>query len=167
MEWTRKPSMIERLIDVSVPALVAGAAGFAGWAGELTLGHSAGMALAAAAVAALVLRWASAPRAGRFEFALDALAAPVADEVAGDELLLEDRLDEPGQDSRVVRLFAPETLAMPGDLAARIDDWLEGARTRTAARPGLAVNGGGHGPASSPASAALHAALADIKRSLG
>ena len=39
MEWTRKPSMLERLIDGSVPALVAGAAGFAGWAGELTLGQ--------------------------------------------------------------------------------------------------------------------------------
>ena len=82
-----------------------------------------------------------------------------------DELLLTDRIDEPVEQSRVVRLFAPETLQVPGELAERIDEWLEGAKSRLGERGDEPRRG--HGPAASPASAALHSALADIRRSLG
>lgn len=82
-----------------------------------------------------------------------------------DELLLTDRIDEPAEQSRVVQLFAPETLQVPGALAERIDEWLDGARARLGERNDEPRRG--HGPAASPASAALHTALADIRRSLG
>lgn len=81
-----------------------------------------------------------------------------------DELILDDPIAPAPGGSRVVRLFAPETIAAPGELAERIDSWLEGARARQ--RPAVAAGGGGHGPTSSPASAALHAALDDLRRSL-
>ena len=82
-----------------------------------------------------------------------------------DELLLTDPIEAPTEESRVVRLFAPETLQVPGELAERIDDWLDGARSRLGAKGDQPRRG--HGPAASPASAALHSALADIRRSLG
>jgi hypothetical protein len=81
-----------------------------------------------------------------------------------DELILDDPIAPAAGGSRVVRLFAPETIAAPGELADRIDSWLEGARGRQ--RPVVAASGGGLGPTSSPASAALHAALDDLRRSL-
>ena len=46
-----------------------------------------------------------------------------------DELILDDPIAPVAGGSRVVRLFAPETIAAPGELAERIDSWLEGART--------------------------------------
>ena len=82
-----------------------------------------------------------------------------------DELLLTDTIEPLAEESRVVRLFAPETLQVPGELAERIDDWLDGARSRLGTRGDEPRRG--HGPAASPASAALHSALADIRRSLG
>ena len=88
-------------------------------------------------------------------------AAPLND----DELLLTDCIDAPVEQSRVVRLFAPETLQVPGELAERIDEWLEGAKSRLGERGDEPRRG--NGPAASPASAALHSALADIRRSLG
>ena len=61
----------------------------------------------------------------------------------------------------------PQTMAVPGELAARIESWLEGAVRRTGgAAAGEPPAPSGHGPDSSPASAALHSALADIRRSL-
>lgn len=83
---------------------------------------------------------------------------------AQDELLLDDQLETPGEESRVLRLFAPQTMDVPGEMVERIESWLADARQRR----GGAANGtaSGHGPASSPASASLHAALADIRRSI-
>ena len=74
-----------------------------------------------------------------------------------DALLLEDVLVSPDHESRVVQLFAPDAILTPGQLRARIDrhlsrgdegDWAH------AATPG------------DDASAALNAALLDIRRTL-
>ena len=82
---------------------------------------------------------------------------------ADQELLLDDPLPAPDR-SRVVRLFgdAPggdaEAIPAPGEMLARIETFLGGHRS---AAPLAAV------PApEAEASAALHAALADIRRSL-
>ena len=75
--------------------------------------------------------------------------------LALDELLL----DQPVEDSRVVRLFGAQPLAVPGELVTRIADYLDGGRA--IARPPAES-----GPVPGDASAALHAALADIRRSL-
>lgn len=155
---------------------------FADWTGALALGGAGGFAammtvpatdyaaapLAAAVAATLalsliglaVMRAAGTGMDRQLSFEPASLTEAIADH----ELLLVDRLDAPDADSRVVRLFAPETIAVPGELVERIETWLEGARERIAA-PAAAT--GGHGPGSSPASASLHAALADIRRSLG
>lgn len=81
------------------------------------------------------------------------------DEPVDDTLLLEDRLVEPEADSRVVRLFANGGAAdgtlVPGELAARIDRFLDGPRGR---KPGPAFQ--------SDASQELYEALADIRRTL-
>lgn len=68
-----------------------------------------------------------------------------------DELLLDDVLEEPGSDSRVVRLFAPGQLPTPGELKASIDRHLH-AR--------------GHPTAIPDASEALSEALDQLRRSL-
>ncbi len=72
-------------------------------------------------------------------------------------LLLEDMIEAPTPDSRVVRLFTTDAMPTPGQLKARIDRHLAG-------EPGPAIE-----PVRAPlpdASDALYAALADLKRSL-
>jgi hypothetical protein len=85
------------------------------------------------------------------------------------ELLLDTPLAQ-GEGSRVVRLFgdAPQPaqnaapIPAPGEMLARIEDFLGVARgSAAAAEPAPNAN-----VASAEASAALHAALADIRRSL-
>ncbi len=69
-----------------------------------------------------------------------------------EELLLDQPIEPEIAESRVVRLFAPE----PGELVTRIDQYLDaghGVSRRTA-------------PDRPDASAALHEALAEIRRSL-
>lgn len=162
MEWIRPPGAAERLTDIALSLLMAAASSFFLWAA----GAAPWVAAAAGGVGAVftlvVLDLASRGVGSFITFQPGAIEArPDAD----DELLLDDRLALP-HDSRVVRLFAPDATALPGELAARIDDWLVAARTRTAARSRSVESGGGHGPGASPASAALHAALAGIKQSL-
>lgn len=165
---------IEPLVEWGGAALLSFAAGFfarvaIGGADEmLALAGSLGAALAAGAAAMAIQRRVGQPRWPHAVFDLSPIEQLVAAPASGaDELLLTDPLDAPPEDSRVVRLFAPETLQVPGELAGRIDEWLDGARTRLAARRDRPSPGPGHGPGASPASAALHAALADIRRSLG
>lgn len=108
-----------------------------------------------------VMRQAGEPNFRLAEF--DPVPFPEAEE----PLELMDAISPIDEESRVIRLFAPETIAAPGELAERIDQWLEGARGRTAA---LAASGdgvpSGHGRTSSAASAALHSALDELRRSL-
>jgi hypothetical protein len=92
------------------------------------------------------------------------------DEIVEEEpLLLDDPLPVLGDDSRVVRLFAalPDAeaappLVGPGEMIARIEDYLGHSRTT----PSIESVRGTSKAASEDASAALHVALADIRRSL-
>lgn len=68
---------------------------------------------------------------------------------AAEELVLDDVLADLGEDSRVVRLFDASAMPTPGQLRARIDRHLGQAAV-----------------ASTDASAALHEALAELRRSL-
>lgn len=161
---------IEAVAAWGSAAMLSFAAGFfvraaAGGGDErLVLAGSLGAALAAGAGALALQRRVGRPRWSSAPFEVSAIDAP-QQVVATGELLLTDPLEELPEDSRVVRLFAPDTLHVPGELAGQIDQWLDGARTRLGERrEGAPV---GHGPDASPASAALHAALADIRRSLG
>lgn len=81
--------------------------------------------------------------------------APIGDLAAEDDdaLLLEDRLEEPEPDSRVVQLFAHRPLPTPGELQQRIEAHL------SAPRPPLDLG--------VDASAALRQALGELRRSLG
>lgn len=124
--------------------------------------HRWGIAPLAAVGTAAVGGAATLAILGRIGRIGDELSFAVGDlefeEPADDALLLEDRLAEPAEDSRVVRLFAvgagyaPE---MPGALAARIDQFLGGTRP-----PLRAV------PAQPDAAQELYEALADIRRTL-
>src|SRR5687767_11285069 len=87
------------------------------------------VAAAVSVLAALALLRAVKPEPQRFRlpaFAIEAEAEGEAllelSETADDEaFLLEDRLDPPSDDSRVVQLFAPRPLPTPGELQQRID----------------------------------------------
>ena len=77
-------------------------------------------------------------------------------------LLLDDAIEPPSSDSRVVQLFARQPLPTAGELKARIDAHLE----RQPRRP-VPPDGGEVVPLPVDASAALRAAIADLRRSLG
>lgn len=118
-----------------------------------------------ASICAVTAAWAALAVLGRIgsHGQQDQLLAfePAAFEVAEDELLLDDPIAPLAPDSRVVRLFEreqPEPLPEPGELVLRIADYLETGRVT---RPPVEAE-----PARPDASAALHAALADIRRSL-
>lgn len=176
----------DAIADWTGALALAGAGGFAGW--SLTPGEPfAGAPLAGAAAAGLalgliglaVMRRAGTEIRRDFGFvpidfaAIDGDAVAEADELLLDEpfaapageLLLDDPLGAPAANSRVLRLFAPQTLPVPGEMVERIESWLEDSRQRRGIVPPTVAPG--HGPGSSPAAAALHAALADIRRSLG
>ena len=98
------------------------------------------------------------------------VVTPAEVAISDDCLLLDDPLPRLAGESRVVRLFAPQAggpsaatpSAGPGEMIARIEDFLghrAGAGESRPARPADPA-------ASDEASAALHAALADIRRSL-
>lgn len=95
--------------------------------------------------------------------AMAAFAPQVFDDATAepDELLLDDPLMAPAAGSRVVKLFTPAE-SSPGVLVARIEDYL-------GRDPDRAVQGepGREAPRPQPdASAALHAALSNIRASL-
>ncbi|RST31660.1 hypothetical protein HMF7854_13060 [Sphingomonas ginkgonis] len=104
---------------------------------------------------------------GPEELLLDQLLAP-----ENDELLLDDPLPEADRDARVVQLFGPGTgrpLPTAGELSARIDAHLlkgAGGATTAGVAEGIAGPGASVHPLNADASAALHHALADLKRTL-
>ena len=113
-----------------------------------------GCGAAAGVIAFLALaRVAGAERAPGF-----APIDTVFDEAVDDVLLLEDRLEEPTEDSQVVRLFAVGAgggpAHVPGELAERIDHFLGG-------RPPLHAV-----PPQQDATQELYEALAAIRRTL-
>lgn len=137
-------------------ALIAYACWLVGGAKLAAMGAAAGFMTGAGALALVTSDWPPLPT---FEVeAFDALAA-----LDDDELLLDDPLDAPDEGSRVVALFAP-TDHTPAALVARIEDYLGRDPQRgslrqaddDAALPARTVD----------ASAALHAALSNIRASL-
>ena len=114
---------------------------------------SAGAAVVGWALGWLIVRMVPAERPAKLmrPFALVPLDTVETDEA----LLLDDALSEPKEDSRVVRLFAPDGPKTVGALQARIDQHL-GQRAAETQSPSQAPD----------ASDALHAALDEIRRSL-
>jgi len=155
MEWTGKPHPVEVLADWGAPIVLACATA---WAASL-----AGLPLAAKAtsgVMALASGMIAMRLAGRSPLAAEAGFEPVEFEVPNDkdELLLDDPLVEVAADSRVVRLFERND-PTPGELVLRISDYLsEQGKTPSSIDPQVEQQ--------VDASAALHAALANIRATL-
>lgn len=150
-----KPHPAELVVDWCAIAALATAAGWSAWA---TTANPLG-AVAATTVALAGGRLASG-WFGRSQADGDNCAfvpVPFEEATDEDELLLDDPLVDLEPDSRVVRMFERQD-ATPGELVARIADYL-GERTPPA---GVQI------PVQRPldASAALHAALANIRASL-
>ena len=155
MDWAGKSHPVEALAEWGAPAVLAAAAAWATSTAGLPLAAKAGGAILALSIGVVAMRMAgSAPlvRDPGFE-AVEFLP----DEDSG-VLLLEDRLVDPAADSRVVRLFAlPEPT--PGELVLRISDYLS-EQGRPAGAEFKPVE------QQVDASAALHAALANIRANL-
>lgn len=157
---------METLVEWAAPMPLGLAAGWSGMTLGLSLVEAAAAGVASLTAGFAALRLAGKSRcleANRFEpasFEADDDLGELLLE-ADDELLeLTDPLLELGSDSRVVRLFArPEPT--PGELVERITDFLGEAE-----RPPAARVAPGEASAPSDASAALHAALANIRASL-
>jgi hypothetical protein len=155
MNWASKHP-VEVVAEWCAPSLVAVAAGWAASIAGLPL-----VAVAAASVMALAGGVVTMRLAGGASIIAEPIFEPVAfeDAVAEDVLLLDDPLIEIDADARVVQLFA-KAEPTPGELVLRIEDYLSDGR-RAPAPEGSAAD---RHPVD--ASAALHAALANIRASL-
>ena len=182
MDWKAKRPRIEIVVECGAACVVGAAVGFALLrlgAGGIVVAGAAGVATAAMALCVLALVDRDAGTA-RSEFALvdlplagdtqdDVLLLDAANECHApttDELLLDDPLPL-ASESRVVRLFtaAPDVgaggvIPAPGEMLARIETFLGTGRGSAFESAPPAHD------ASVDASAALHAALADIRASL-
>ncbi len=154
MSWAKKHP-VEVVAELGAPAVLAIAAGWAASAFGLPMAAVAAAGVIVMALAIMVMRLAAgAPIAAKADF----LPVPFED-AKGElgELLLDDPLIGIESNARVVQLFErPEPT--PGELVARIEDYLDDGRR--AAAPEAAEH------RSVDASAALHAALANIRASL-
>lgn len=187
MDWTAKRPNVEIAAEWIAACSLGGAIAFAVAAlSQVEIVAALALGFAAAAAALLGLNRLGAPRASSA-----AAFAPVdfPEEGGGDgdedvfpldepyalaELLLDDPLPAPVE-SRVVRLFtaapsaieAAAVIPPPGEMLARIENFLGATRDDTAVPVPIAtVPTGRDSAASTDANAALHAALADIRRSL-
>jgi hypothetical protein len=174
MTWTAPRPRLEILIEWTAAACLGGAVGFALWRLAPTnpalpaLPSAAGVGALVAALGLWLQSLVTERGADLIRFNIIDFTAPG---FAPDDVLL---LDDPvvaapaGEDQdRVVHLFAghapaaaevAERLPAPGEMVARIETFLGSSVTRLAVPEAPA-------PAAD-ASAALHAALADIRRSL-
>ena len=155
MKWAGKPHPVEALADWGAPTVLACAAAWAASMAGLPL-----PAKAASGAMALLAGMVAMRMAGRTPLVDNARFEPVEFEPQDDEgvLLLDDPLVEVAPDSRVVRLFARND-PTPGELVLRISDYLsEQGKAPTAAEPPIEQQ--------VDASAALHAALANIRATL-
>ena len=158
MSWAQKQHPVETLVEWVAPLPLGLSAGWAGSALGLSLVEAAALGIAFLTAGFAAMRMASR-RVQPYSFE----PVPVyADELlleAEDELLeLTDPLVDVTPDSRVVRLFARQE-PTPGELVERITDFLGDGE-----RPSQIVSADAPPPVD--ASAALHAALANIRASL-
>jgi len=167
MKTAQKQHAVEAAVEWVAPILLAAALGWAGF----RLGAPLAGALAASVVAFAggygIMRKTdnqAAATLAPFEAASIEPVEPAVDELlleAKDEILiLDDPLIQPTAESRVVRLFERQE-PTPGELVDRITDFLGGTR-----QPALVPKRSVEDQYSVDASAALHAALANIKASL-
>lgn len=168
MNWAGKQHPLEMLVEWIAPLPLATAVAWA----MRSFGFGPVALLVASvpvfAAGVVIVKKAGRENERRFRFEMLAID-PTADPPWPDELLLEEKdavlelddpLEKPEPDSRVVRLFARPELT-PGELVDRIADFLgEGSQPASPAGPPT--------PPGPPvdASAALHAALANIRSSL-
>lgn len=165
MKWKQPTNPFERVAEVCAALTLGGAVAFgvhhtAPLAG-LALAGAVSLCAAAAVFAGLALLGrvdvASDPEGLSFEPQDFACEAAESDGIE-DELLLDDPVAPLAPQSRVVELFEPqqpEALPEPGEMVTRIADYLGSGRSVAPSEP-----------VRHDASAALHAALADIRRSL-
>ena len=137
--------------------MLATASSWSGWQFLGTLIGGLGSGAFALAAGILAIRVFGEPQHGEPEVVFEPLS--FEDVREDDELLLDDPLVEVEADSRVVRLF-DRNEATPGEMVARIEDYLGDGRRR----PDIPAEEGSAAPPD--ASAALHAALANIRASL-
>jgi len=155
MSWASK-HLVEVIAEWGAPALLAVAAGWAASAAGLSLAAVAVAGTIALAMGVVTMRLAGgAPLVAQADF------EPVAFEdcLTDDELLLDDPLVDIEPDSRVVQLFVGED-PTPGELVSRISDYLNDGRRTSSPLEGALEH------RLPDASAALHAALANIRASL-
>lgn len=162
MSWAAKQHPIEAIVEWIAPIPLALAIAWTGWRMGLSTVEAVAAGIAALTAGFATMRFIDRKSEdASFEFAPAAIE-PELDELlleAKDELLeLDDPLVDVAPDARVVRLFArPEPT--PGELVDRIADFLgEGRRPPREAIP--------EGSKPADASAALQAALANIRASL-
>jgi hypothetical protein len=178
MNWKPSRPAIEIAAELFAAGSVGGAIGFAVWS---LLPVATPIAAPAAALLAALGAWGMMARVGvggplqhgfvPVDFRAEDEVLLLDEPIEADEcLLLEDPLPALAADSRVVRLFAvPATpgdsvsLPAPGEMAARIQDFLGVGRGGAAETDLVPERPAAIAP---DASAALHAALADIRRSL-
>jgi len=155
MDWSGKSHPVELLAEWGAPAVLAVAAAWAASAAGLPLAAKAGSGVLALSVGIVAMRMAGGAPLARDPGFQPVELEPVQD---NDVLLLEDRLLEPAADSRVVQLFA-RAEPTPGELVLRISDYLS-----EQGRPASAEISPVEQQLDS--SAALHAALANIRANL-
>ena len=180
MDWNPHRPAIEIAADWIAATCVGSAAAFASWmlapVGTGLIAAPVAGAMAAAGALFAMGRVDRRGRPSREQFVpvdFDDSEAMMLDATVDedDALLLDDPLPALDEDSRVVQLFAVPAIAggaarlpEPGEMAARIENFLGGTRANMQAEP--ASHGAPATPVVTDASAALHAALADIRRSL-
>ena len=161
-----KQHPVETLVEWLAPIPLAGAVGWASMRMGFAMVEGAALAVVALTAGFAAMRAAGrAVTRARYDFqpaAIEELQPELGELLleAKDELLmLDDPLLEPEEDSRVVRLFARQQ-PTPGELVERIEGFLD-------------ETGRTHAPVANvieqppvDASAALHAALANIRASL-
>lgn len=166
MDWAGQQHPVDTLVEWLAPLPLAAAVGWAAQMLGLSLVEAAAVAVALVTVGFAAIRLAGGN--GHFR-RFDFQPADLGDELGDpgelllseeDELLeLNDPLLEVAPDHRVVRLFERQETT-PGELVARISDFLGDGQKAPAGE--IARLGVGH----VDASAALHAALANIRASL-
>ena len=155
MSWASKHP-VEVIAEWAAPSLVAVAAGWAASLAALPLVGVAAAGVMALAFGVVTMRLAgTAPILSEASFE----TLPFGDAIVDDVLLLDDPLIEIEAQSRVVQLFA-KSEPTPGELVLRIEDYLGDGRRA----PAPDAPTGEQRPID--ASAALHAALANIRASL-
>lgn len=158
-------------VDGIASALLGGAAGWS----LLLVGQPQAAVVASAALCLLALAALRQVKPGAQSFRLPAFSteaayafdivsdsAPAPEPVPQPEeepLLLEDRLDEPAPDARIVQLFAPRSFPTPGELQRRIEAHL--------AAPARPAEDGKVLELEVDAAAALRQALGELRRNSG